>query len=100
LIESQLNTHDILNYEDETEQARRENARTGLTNEDLRRLYEQQLRVVLNMVPFDQLKTTYRWDSVDEKVRKTHESFDHSKQDKLAPLEVLGSNSIIDYLLH
>lgn len=63
LVESQLNTHPILNYEDEAEQERREKARTGLTNEDLRRLYDQQLRVVLNMVPFDQLKTTYRYDS-------------------------------------
>lgn len=41
LIESQLNTYEILNYEDDTEQERRENARAGLTNEDLRRLYEQ-----------------------------------------------------------
>jgi hypothetical protein len=56
------------------------------------------------MVPFDQLKTTYRCDSLDPAVRRRnkggHESFEASKQDKLAPLEVLGSNSIIDYLLH
>ena len=100
LIESQLNTHEILNWEDEAEQTRRENARTGLNNEDLRRLYEQQLRVVLNMVPFDQLNVTYRFDSDDTEKRKVHEAFDASKQDKLAPLEVIGSNSIVDYLLH
>jgi uncharacterized membrane protein len=52
------------------------------------------------MVPFDQLKTTYRYDSQDVTKRKDHEAFDASKQDKLAPLEVLGSNSLIDYLLH
>ena len=52
------------------------------------------------MVPFDQLKTTYRWDNLDVKQRKAHEAFDASKQDKLAPLEILGSNSLIDYHLH
>ena len=72
-----------------------------MLNEDLRRLYDQQLAVVLNMVPFDQLNTTYRWNSrPDVDKRKLHEAFDSSKMDKLAPLEVIGSNSICDYLLH
>jgi hypothetical protein len=52
------------------------------------------------MVPFDQLNVTYRYDSNNDEKRNLHEAFDASKQDKLAPLEVIGSNSIIDYLLH
>ena len=52
------------------------------------------------MVPFDQMGTTYRYDKSDPKEKKPHEAFDASKHDKLAPLEVMGSNSIIDYLLH
>ena len=52
------------------------------------------------MVPFDQLEVTYLMGKDKDGKEELNEVFDEAKHDKLAPLEILSSSSLIDFLLH
>jgi hypothetical protein len=52
------------------------------------------------MVPFDQLEVTFWKSKGGDGKDELNEVFDEAKHDKLAPLEILSSSSLIDFLLH